>query len=101
MKRINWAKVGLRRRHFDVIICPVAATPALPHGATRAHKYDFSYSIVFNVLNWPSTVVRAGTSNAGLPIGIQIVAKPWCDHFTLAVANDIQSVLKPFPVAMI
>lgn len=82
---------------YDVIICPVAATPALPHGATRAHKYDFSYSIIFNVLNWPSTVIRAGTSNEGLPMGIQIVAKPWCDHLTLAVAYYLQKILGKLP----
>lgn len=87
-------------QNYDVIICPVAATPALPHGTSRDHKYDFSYSIVFNILNWPVTVVRAGTANTDLPIGVQIAAKPWCDHLTLAVANYIQSALGKFPAPM-
>ena len=35
-------------------------------------------------------VVRAGTSERGLPIGVQAVARPWQEHVALAVARHIE-----------
>jgi len=46
----------------------------------------------FNITGWPATVVRAGTSPEGLPIGVQIAAKPWHDHVTLAAAKLIEQL---------
>jgi amidase len=31
-------------------------------------------------------VVPVGNTKSGLPIGVQIVARPWCEHVALAVA---------------
>jgi amidase len=82
---------------YDVIICPVCASPALPHGGS----YDpekvpilapFSYTMSYNITGWPAAVVRAGTSPEGLPIGVQVVARPWRDDVALAVAQHIESV---------
>jgi amidase len=38
-------------------------------------------------------VVRAGTDPHGLPIGVQVVARPWRDHVALAVAQVIEGTL--------
>jgi len=42
---------------------------------------------------WPAAVVRAGTSPEGLPIGVQIAAKPWREDVALAVAGVIEDEL--------
>jgi len=39
-----------------------------------------------------AAVVRCGTSGEGLPIGVQIVARPWQDATALAVAGHLESV---------
>ena len=43
--------------------------------------------MAFNLTGWPVVVVRAGTSPEGLPIGIQIVARPWHEHVALDPAS--------------
>jgi len=80
---------------YDVIVCPVCAYPALPHGATT--DFDkvpgFSYTMTYNLTGWPSVVVRGGASPEGLPIGVQVVARPWREDVALAVAQYIETVL--------
>ena len=78
---------------YDVIICPACAYPALPHGATIELDEAFSYTETYNVTGWPSVVVRGGTSPEGLPIGVQVVARPWREDVALAVAQYIETVL--------
>ncbi len=77
---------------YDIILCPVNPYPALPHGATMDDKiYDsFSYTRTYNLTGWPSAVVRGGTSSEGLPIGVQIVGRPWREDMVLAVAQFIE-----------
>ncbi|HRW07531.1 MAG TPA: amidase family protein [Caldilineaceae bacterium] len=81
----------------DILICPVNACPAMPHGSEDANMPAFSYTMTFNLTGWPVVVVRAGTSPEGLPIGVQIVARPWCEHVALAVAQHVESALGEWP----
>jgi amidase len=82
-------------QNYDVIICPVNATPAVPHGATLEEDRlrAFSYTMSYNLTGWPAAVVRGGTSPEGLPIGVQIVARPWREDVALAVARNIETHL--------
>ncbi len=79
---------------YDVILCPVNAVPALPHGTTFAEDKlpGFSYTMTYNLTGWPAVVVRGGTSPEGLPIGIQAVARPWREDVALAVAQQIETI---------
>jgi amidase len=78
---------------FDAILCPVNATPAVPHGATTApeSRAAFSYTVTYNLTGWPCAVVRAGTSSTGLPIGIQIVTGPGREDIALAIAKHVEA----------
>jgi amidase len=80
---------------YDVIICPVCALPAWPHSATITEEQFFagSYSITYNLTGWPAVAVRGGTSPEGLPIGVQVVARPWREDVALAVAQHLETVL--------
>jgi amidase len=78
---------------YDLILSPVNAYPALLHGETRDKLPGFSYTATYNLTGWPGAVVRAGTSPEGLPIGVQIVARPWREDVALAVAACIERVL--------
>jgi amidase len=79
--------------NYDVIICPVCAYPAMHHGTTFDKFPAFSYTMTYNLTRWPAAVVRAGTSPEGLPIGVQVVARPWRDDVALAMALHIEKVL--------
>jgi amidase len=76
----------------DAILCPVCAFAAPTHGATMREDLDaaYSYSEVYNYVGWPAVVVRAGSSPEGLPIGVQIVARPWREDVALALAAHLE-----------
>lgn len=84
---------------YDIILCPVNASPAPFHGGTRS-GFDFSYTFAYNVAGWPAAVIRAGTTSTGLPIGVQVVGKPWREDVVLAVAQQIELLMggwRPVP----
>jgi amidase len=80
-------------RDFDLVVSPVCAHAALPHGASDAHMRGFSYTMTWNLAGWPGAVVRAGTARNGLPLGVQLVAPPWREDVALAAAARVESAL--------
>lgn len=80
---------------YDVIISPVNAYPAMHHGDTTDDykRLGFSYTKIYNLIGYPAVVLRAGTSPEGLPIGVQVAARPWQEDVALAVARHIEKVL--------
>ncbi|MGI9319619.1 MAG: amidase [bacterium] len=82
-------------QNFDAIICPPSHVLARLHGQAAEDSYEhWSYITLQNLLGWPGSVVRAGTSADGiLPIGVQIVAAPWREDITLALAKRIETLL--------
>lgn len=83
-------------RGYDFIVCPVATTPAHRYENTPASggefdlAYDLTYNLPYNITGWPAVVVRCGTSDEGLPIGVQVIAKPWREDVALAVAKRLE-----------
>ncbi len=87
---------------YDAIIAPVNAAPAPVPGAYPAPgSRSGSFTSPYNIAGWPAAVVRCGTSDEGLPIGLQIVAAPWREDLTLALAALLESALggwRPSPL---
>jgi Asp-tRNA(Asn)/Glu-tRNA(Gln) amidotransferase A subunit family amidase len=75
---------------YDAILCPPSARPA-PKLGDPPGPQGWNYTFPYNILGWPAAVVRAGTSPEGLPLGIQIVGRPWTEHVVLAVAAHLES----------
>jgi len=46
---------------------------------------------------WPGAVIRGGTGEGGLTIGIQILARPFREDHCLAVAGWLEQKLGEFP----
>ena len=84
-----------------LILAPVGSTPAFEHGTRRVMVKGesinvfraFSYSQSFNVFGLPSVVVPAGRSKEGLPIGVQIIGRPFEERVALAGAAIIEEAL--------
>src|SRR5262249_11407360 len=100
IERYEWLDRWRRRMlallaALDAIVCPVNVGPAVPHDTFD--RATAAYTQTFNLTGWPSTVVRAGTSPEGLPIGVQVVAHPWREDLSLAVAGQIEKALGEFP----
>ncbi len=75
---------------YDLILTPAAAEPAAPHGTPGG---SIAYTLAYSLLGWPAAVVRAGATAAGLPIGVQLVARPWRDDVALAAAGVVEAGL--------
>jgi amidase len=84
-----------------LIIAPVGGTCAWPHGARRVDVRGesisvwraFSYSQTFNVFGLPGVAVPAGQSREGLPIGVQIVGRPFEESTILSAASIVEQAL--------
>jgi Asp-tRNA(Asn)/Glu-tRNA(Gln) amidotransferase A subunit family amidase len=84
-----------------LILAPVGSTPAFEHGARRVEVSGesisvwraFSYSQTFNVFGLPSVAVPAGRSAEGLPIGVQIIGRPFEERTVLATAEILEQAL--------
>ena len=88
---------------YDAILCPVAAFPAPEHRGIHDEETVplASYTNTYNLTGWPGAVVRGGSSPEGLPIGVQVVARPWREDVALAVARKLEEALggwRPPPV---
>ena len=92
------SRILAQMQHFPVLLCPAAAIPAFRHGERswvlegKTVKYldAWSYTEFFNLLGNPGAVVPVGQSPEGLPIGIQIVGRPWEEELVLAVAAEAE-----------
>jgi fatty acid amide hydrolase len=107
----------LDRGDFDAIVCPPHALPALTHGSSYFLTLASSYAMLYNLLGMPAGVVpitrvRAGEEcakrrsldivertahtverdSAGLPLGVQVVARHWREDIALRVMAALESV---------
>lgn len=106
----------------DLILCPASPLPAFVHGATADLATGGGYTNLYNILGWPAgivpvTRVRPGeevsltpskdrvlntayncqVESAGLPVGVQVVARPWQEHQALAAMLAIETHLRDQP----
>ncbi len=92
------AQFFTQMEQYPILLCPVAAIPAFRHGErswlidgkTVPYFDAWSYTEFFNLLGNPAAVVPVGRSPEGLPIGVQIVGRPWEEEQVLSVAAALE-----------
>jgi Asp-tRNA(Asn)/Glu-tRNA(Gln) amidotransferase A subunit family amidase len=97
-------KILVQMRKYPVLLCPTAAIPAFHHGERewqvdgKTVKYldAWSYCEWWNLLGFPAVVIPMGQSEQGLPIGVQIVGRPWEEDVVLAVAAKLDRDRSPW-----
>jgi amidase len=111
-----WAEVDLVRgrcleemREVPVLLCPVASVPAFRHGervwtidgAVVEYFDAVRHTQWFNALAAPAAVVPVGRSPEGLPIGVQVAARPFEDETVLGIAAVVDAAFgyRPPPMA--
>lgn len=83
------------------ILAPVGAVPAFEHGTRKVRVGNeeinvfnaFSYAQSFNTFNLPVVCIPAGRSREGLPIGVQLVGRPFSEKSLLRVARLLEEAL--------
>jgi fatty acid amide hydrolase len=114
---------------FDAIICPPYALPAVTHGSTEHLFPAMTYGLTYNVIGAPAGVVsitrvqsgeesdraiskdladitaqKVEQGSAGLPVGVQVVARHWRDDVVLAVMASLEdhfSTQPSYPVQVL
>lgn len=80
----------------DVLVSPTTAIPAPPAGAKRVNSGEHSilvrpaltrFTRLANVTGLPAITVPCGFDEAGLPIGLQIIARAFDESTVLRVAH--------------
>ncbi|MBV9613724.1 MAG: amidase [Acidobacteriaceae bacterium] len=77
---------------YDAVLCPVYTQVALAHGSSvqQENFEGFSYTMAWNVAGAPAATVRCAEAQ-GLPINVQVVAKPWRDLLAIEICRAIES----------
>jgi fatty acid amide hydrolase len=108
----SWADANV-----DAVVCPPYGLPALPHGQSLDLMPAACYAVWVNLFGLPAGVlsvtrVRVGEEggrderspvarmagqvergSAGLPVGIQIVARPHCEQAIIAVMLAVEAAI--------
>lgn len=87
--------------HTPLLVTPVGATPAYKNKTLKVTVGErtmstfraFSYSQTCNAFDLPSVVVPGGRSLEGLPIGVQIIGRPFAEEMVLDAAAIIEEAL--------
>jgi amidase len=111
-----WAELDLVRgqmltemSRYPVLLCPVASVPAFRHGErswaidgqTVEYLDAWRFTEWFNALGAPAAVVPVGRSPEGLPIGVQIVARPFEDETALGIAAVVDAAFGHRPPPLV
>jgi amidase len=105
MRRLFDLRAAIRAHlsPYDIVVCPVAPGPAPLHNeapaegeGAKADGYSWlNYASTYSVAGLPVAVVPAG-EEAGLPIGVQIVAPAFRDDLALTAARRVEQALGGF-----
>jgi amidase len=100
-----WNERDLRRgeliewmKDVPLIIAPVGSVAAFAHGSRKVSIGDetlsvfraFGYSQTYNVYGLPVVCVPAGRTPEGLPVGVQVIGRPFAEETVLAAASIIE-----------
>jgi Asp-tRNA(Asn)/Glu-tRNA(Gln) amidotransferase A subunit family amidase len=113
---------ALARGRFDAILCPVDALPAMIPGRSEDLIHALSYSATYNLLGMPAGAVAATRirpeeesnrpasrdiveraaleterGSAGLPVGVQVVAKHWREDVVLCLMELLEEHFSQLP----
>jgi len=109
---------------FDVILCPGFPIPAVGHNQSPKIMITAVYTFFANILQWPIGAVpitrvreneqeyplaslpvnqqdswakesaKAFEDSVGLPVGVQILARPFCDELCLHAMKELEVALE-------
>jgi len=107
LARRDKVRVSLMREmeQYPVLLWPAANVAAFPHRQrnwpTKERPLDYFEAtaplVPANVLGLPSIMVPVSLNNDSLPIGVQLIARPWEEELLLELAVRLEEIRGPFP----
>jgi fatty acid amide hydrolase len=107
----------MKLQQVDVLVCPGHALPAFLHGTSKDLTPSCSYNLLYNLLGFPvgsvpmshvrrveqvyhdarfpkdsftSKAKQVCVGSLGMPVGVQIVARPFCDEQVLQLMRILE-----------
>ncbi len=79
-----------------ILLSPVCTAPAFRHGEGNwnprtGYRDTMRHSQWLNLAGFPGVSVPMGQAPEGLPIGVQLIGRPFEDESLLAVAQELES----------
>jgi Asp-tRNA(Asn)/Glu-tRNA(Gln) amidotransferase A subunit family amidase len=94
--RLRWDIVR-QMEDVTILLSPVSAGPAFRHGEgnwrsgeKENYRDTMRYSQWLNLAGFPGIAVPVGASHEGLPIGVQVIGRPFEEELVMAVAEAIE-----------
>jgi len=85
-------------KDFDCIVTPTSPTPAFKIGEKTENPLDMYlsdiYTISANLAGIPAISIPCGFTKSGLPVGLQILAKPFGEETILKIACAYEQATK-------
>lgn len=91
---------------FDAFLCPAVISTAFPHdmpagrlpvdGELVDSRHVDHYLLPFTLTGHPALAMPAGLAEDGLPVGVQLVGRRFCDEELLAIAAAVVEVIGGF-----
>jgi amidase len=95
------AEILLQMKDMPILLSPVSTGPAFRHGEGNylpgtGYVDTMRFSQWLNLTGFPGASVPVSHSNDGLPIGVQVIGRPYEDELVLAVAEAIEQARGPW-----
>jgi fatty acid amide hydrolase len=107
---------------LDALVCPPGGLPALRHGASAEVSTAGAYAPLYNALGYPAGTIpftrvrpdeeigrepsrdrveaaarETERGSAGLPAGVQVVARPWREDVAFAIMTALEAAIADSP----
>ena len=84
-----------------ILLSPISCAPAFRHGEGNynpgtGYRDTMRFSQWLNLIGLPGASVPIALSNEGLPIGVQIIGRPFEDELVLAIAEALEHSRGPW-----
>jgi Asp-tRNA(Asn)/Glu-tRNA(Gln) amidotransferase A subunit family amidase len=97
------AEILRQLRDVPILLSPVSSSPAFRHGegtyrmdSPHCYRTSMRHSQWLNLAGCPGASVPVGVSPEGLPIGVQVIGRPYEEELVLAVAECIERARGPW-----
>lgn len=94
-------KIFRQMDRVPILLSPVSSAPAFRHGEGTyrpgtGYRDTMRFSQWLNLTGFPGASVPIAFSNEGLPIGVQIIGRPFEEELVLAVAEALEQSRGPW-----
>lgn len=95
-----------RTARFDLLLTPTTGEPPPLIGEldSRTERFDYAvwseksakfapFTAIFNITGQPAASFPVALTSDGLPVGVQLVGRPWRDDIVLAVSTRLEQTI--------